>query len=262
MIRISRWAAIAVTLLTIQLVAQVQPVRAECTEATFAQAVDKIGATLRSYNSEAQPQMRQRLTALAEKKGWTGEDREERAMLYLEDGRLGELDTRANELLSKVDQLGRPDKNGKFDCSKLSEIEATSIELLAIMKTKALTWRTRWRARSGRRSPLSPRRRRQAVRRQPPPRSSRRHPKHRLPQSRPSHGQPRPFRLNPKLPFPSQPLRRIPTVSGTARPRPSCRRRGRSERHGRRHSACCAGQRSPSPSTGHLRCGGPGIHDR
>lgn len=108
-----------------------------CTEATFAEAVDKFGASLRRYNSEAQPRMRQRLTALAEKKGWTGEGREERAMLYLEDGRLSELDTRANELLSKVDQFGRPDANGAFDCSKLAEIEAASIEILAVMKTKA-----------------------------------------------------------------------------------------------------------------------------
>jgi hypothetical protein len=113
------------------------PAWAECTEATFAKAVDKFGVTLRNYNAEAQPRMRARLTMLAEKKGWTGEDREERAMLYLEDGRLGELDTRANELLSKVDQLGQPNKDGTYDCSKLAEIEAASIEMLAVMKTKA-----------------------------------------------------------------------------------------------------------------------------
>lgn len=113
------------------------PATAGCSEATFAAAVDKFGATLRNYNAEAQPRMRARLTALAEKKGWTGEDREERAMLYLEDGRLGELDTRANELLSKVDQASRPGTGGAYDCSKLSEIEAASIEILAVMKAKA-----------------------------------------------------------------------------------------------------------------------------
>ncbi len=110
---------------------------AACTEKTFAETVDKFGATLRSYNAEAQPRMRARLSTLAEKKGWTGEDREERAMLYLEDGRLGELDTRANELLSKVDQLGRPNADGSYDCSRLAEIEAASIEILAVMKAKA-----------------------------------------------------------------------------------------------------------------------------
>jgi hypothetical protein len=114
-----------------------EPAAAGCTAKTFAEAVDKFGATLRGYNSEAQPRMRARLTALAEKKGWTGEDREERAMLYLEDGRLGELDTQANELLSKVDQLGRAGSDGSYDCSKLAEIEAASIEILAVMKAKA-----------------------------------------------------------------------------------------------------------------------------
>lgn len=58
-------------------------------------------------------------------------------MLYLEDGRLGELDTRANELLSKVDQASRPGAGGGYDCSKLAEIEAASIEILAVMKAKA-----------------------------------------------------------------------------------------------------------------------------
>lgn len=114
-----------------------EPKAADCTAKTFAEAVDKFGATLRTYNSEAQPRMRARLTALAEKKGWSGEDREERAMLYLEDGRLGELDTRANELLSKVDQLGQANADGSYDCSRLAEIEAASIEILAVMKAKA-----------------------------------------------------------------------------------------------------------------------------
>ena len=136
MTRIWRLAAVAVSMFMVQ-GAALAPAWAECTEATFAKAVDKFGGTLRNYNAEAQPRMRARLTMLAEKKGWTGEDREERAMLYLEDGRLGELDTRANELLSKVDQLGQPNKDGTYDCNKLAEIEAASIELLAVMKTKA-----------------------------------------------------------------------------------------------------------------------------
>jgi hypothetical protein len=107
-----------------------------CSWETFAQAVDKFGATLREYNAEAQPRMRQRLNALADKKGWAGEGREERALAYLEDGRLGELDAKANELLSKVDQLGRPAADGTYDCSTLAEIEAASVEILAVMKAK------------------------------------------------------------------------------------------------------------------------------
>lgn len=132
--------ALAAALLSLSAGGRVEagsPAAAGCSEATFAAAVDKFGATLRNYNAEAQPRMRARLTALAEKKGWTGEDREERAMLYLEDGRLGELDTQANELLSKVDQASRPGTGDAYDCSKLAEIEAASIEILAVMKAKA-----------------------------------------------------------------------------------------------------------------------------
>jgi hypothetical protein len=140
MIRKSALFALAAAFLTVSAAGPVQagsPATTGCSEATFAAAVDKFGATLRNYNAEAQPRMRARLTALADKKGWTGEDREERAMLYLEDGRLGELDTRANELLSKVDQASRPGADGAYDCSKLAEIEAASIEILAVMKAKA-----------------------------------------------------------------------------------------------------------------------------
>ncbi len=140
MIRLVRTTLLAVALTGLigtHAVPAAEPKSVGCTEKTFAEAVDKFGATLRGYNSEAQPRMRARLTALAEKKGWTGEDREERAMLYLEDGRLGELDTQANELLSKVDQLGRAGSDGSYDCSKLAEIEAASIEILAVMKAKA-----------------------------------------------------------------------------------------------------------------------------
>lgn len=137
MIHLSRWAAIAGAAVVLIVSGAAGPATAGCTEATFAQAVDKFGATLRTYNAEAQPRMRARLTALAEKKGWTGEDREERAMLYLEDGRLGELDSTANELLSRIDQLGRPNADGSYDCSKLIDTETASIELLAVMKTKA-----------------------------------------------------------------------------------------------------------------------------
>jgi len=135
MIAISRTAVAAFVLLWLG--AAPAPAAPDCTSTTFAAAVDKIGSSLRDYNAEAQPAMRRHLSALADKKGWSGEGREERALTYLEDGRLGELDRRANELLSKVDQLSSPAKDGSYDCSRLTEIEAASIEILAVMKTKA-----------------------------------------------------------------------------------------------------------------------------
>ena len=47
-----------------------------------------------------------------------------------------EVSAKANELLSKVDQLGRPAADGTYDCSTLAEIEAASVEILAVMKAK------------------------------------------------------------------------------------------------------------------------------
>jgi hypothetical protein len=135
MIRTARSAALSALFLI--LAASTAGAANDCTAETFAAAVDKFGASLRTYNAEAQPRMRQRLSMLADKKGWSGEGREERAMIYLEDGRLAELDRRANELLSRVDQLGLPAADGSYDCSKLAAIEDASIEMLAVMKAKA-----------------------------------------------------------------------------------------------------------------------------
>jgi hypothetical protein len=135
MIRTARSAALSALFLI--LAASAAGAAGDCTAETFAAAVDKFGASLRTYNAEAQPRMRQRLSLLADKKGWSGEGREERAMIYLEDGRLAELDRRANELLSRVDQLGLPAADGTYDCGKLAEIEDASIEMLAVMKAKA-----------------------------------------------------------------------------------------------------------------------------
>ncbi len=135
MIRTARSAALSALFLI--LAASAAGAASDCTAETFAAAVDKFGASLRTYNAEAQPRMRQRLSLLADKKGWSGEGREERAMIYLEDGRLAELDRRANELLSRVDQLGLPAADGSYDCGKLAEIEDASIEMLAVMKAKA-----------------------------------------------------------------------------------------------------------------------------
>jgi hypothetical protein len=135
MIRTARSAALSALFLLLG--ASAAGAANDCTAETFATAVDKFGASLRTYNAEAQPRMRQRLTTLADKKGWTGEGREERAMIYLEDGRLAELDRRANDLLGKVDQLGRPAADGTYDCGKLADIEEASIEMLAVMKAKA-----------------------------------------------------------------------------------------------------------------------------
>ncbi len=106
---------------------------ATCTAEDFAAAVDKSGAQLRAFNAEALPKLQDKLKQLKEKKGWD----EEKSLDSVRDDRTTKLDAEAEDLIVKIDMLGRPPEKGTPDCSKLAELEAAGIELLAVMKAKS-----------------------------------------------------------------------------------------------------------------------------
>jgi hypothetical protein len=106
---------------------------AACTHEQFAAAVDKSGAQLRAFNSEALPKLQDKLKQLKEKKGWD----EEKSLGAARDARTEKLDEDAETLIVKIDTLGRPPEKGEPDCSKLAELEAAGLELLAVMKAKS-----------------------------------------------------------------------------------------------------------------------------
>ena len=106
---------------------------ATCTAEDFAAAVDKSGAQLRAFNAEALPKLQDKLKQLKDKKGWD----EEKALDSVRDDRTTKLDAEAEDLIVKIDMLGRPPEKGTPDCSKLAELEAAGLELLAVMKAKS-----------------------------------------------------------------------------------------------------------------------------
>jgi hypothetical protein len=106
---------------------------ASCTAEQFAAAVDKSGAQLRAFNGEALPKLQAKLKQLKDKKGWD----EEKALGAVRDDRTGKFDEQAEDLIVKIDQLGRPPEKGEPDCAKLAELEAAGLELLAVMKAKS-----------------------------------------------------------------------------------------------------------------------------
>jgi hypothetical protein len=106
---------------------------ATCTAEDFAAAVDKSGAQLRAFNAEALPKLQGKLKQLNDKKGWA----EEKSLDSVRDDRTTKLDAEAEDLIIKIDTLGRPPEKGSPDCSKLAELEAAGIELLAVMKAKS-----------------------------------------------------------------------------------------------------------------------------
>lgn len=108
-----------------------------CKKEDFAGAVDQAGASLRKFNLENQPKLNAKLEALRSKKDWKKTDSEDKALEYLQDGRIAELDAQSNELLTKIDSLGRIEEGKAPDCAKLGELKAAGVELLAVMKAKS-----------------------------------------------------------------------------------------------------------------------------
>jgi hypothetical protein len=98
--------------------------------------VDAAAAALRGYNAEAQPRLKQKLTALKDKKGWDDARYEVKSREILHDGRTAALDQRADELLTKIDTLGRPEPGTTPACGDLSELKASGEELLSVMHEK------------------------------------------------------------------------------------------------------------------------------
>jgi hypothetical protein len=108
-----------------------------CTGEQIADAVDRAGAALRDITQANQPRLDERIRALGRRNNWTGADATEKALDLLADARTASLDRTANELLSKIDQLGNVPPRETPDCSRLQELEAASLELQAAVKTKS-----------------------------------------------------------------------------------------------------------------------------
>ena len=74
---------------------------------------------------------------MATKKGWSEQDAEDSAIVYLQDDRITKLDETANTMLAKIDTHGRLEPGQAVDCGKLEELKTAGIELLAVMKAKS-----------------------------------------------------------------------------------------------------------------------------
>ena len=112
--------------------------RAEvCSSEQFAAAVDKSGAALRTFNAEALPKLRAKLKELKDKRGWDDADYEEKGLAAVRDQHSAKLDADAEDLILKIDTLGRPPADKPADCARLAELDAAGLELLAVMKAKS-----------------------------------------------------------------------------------------------------------------------------
>jgi hypothetical protein len=108
-----------------------------CTKEQFAQAIDRAGEDLRRLNADNAPRLRAKLRQLKDARGWPDAGFEEKAIALIQDDRTAALDTAANDLLAKLDQLGTVGATAEPDCAQLQELTAISLELQATVKTKA-----------------------------------------------------------------------------------------------------------------------------
>ena len=108
-----------------------------CTSDDFAAVVDEAGAGLRAFNSATVPKIQARLKELQKKRGWSDADLEEKAVQFLHDARISELDTTASMLLEKIDTLGEVPEGKAPDCAKLAELQKSGAELLEVRSQRA-----------------------------------------------------------------------------------------------------------------------------
>lgn len=108
-----------------------------CTKDTLRRVVDEAGARLRVLTAETQPRIMATLRRLKEKRGWTGPEGDEKASALIADDRTAELDSKAATLLARIDELAETSGTGEADCSRLAELEATSLELQATVRAKS-----------------------------------------------------------------------------------------------------------------------------
>ncbi len=108
-----------------------------CSKDDFAKAVDQAGAALRKVGTESMPRIQAKMRQLKEKRGWPDQGFEEKAFAALQDERIAQFDAQANDLLSRLDNLGSFSPSTEADCTRLEELNATTLELLATVKAKA-----------------------------------------------------------------------------------------------------------------------------
>lgn len=111
-----------------------------CTKQQLGEAIDRAGAVLRAASAETTPRIDAKMRQLKDARGWSATEYEERALATVQDDRVAKLDATANELLAKIDTLSASasgDTGAAAECSRVTEIEAVSLELQATIKAKS-----------------------------------------------------------------------------------------------------------------------------
>ncbi len=107
-----------------------------CTRDSFAKIVNESGAALRRLSAESQPKMQAGFRRLKDKNGWREDEYIDKATALVTDERSESLDRKATDLLARLDRLAEDAPNSPDSCAKLSELQATALELQATVRAK------------------------------------------------------------------------------------------------------------------------------
>jgi hypothetical protein len=119
-------------------VAQAQSKPQNCDPAAVAALIDETGQRLRKITSEGQSNFAAKLRELARRKGWTENDREQRAYASLEDAEIRGLDEQAGELLNRLDRLGDDAVAQGSACDRLTDAQTTAAQLVEVTTSKTV----------------------------------------------------------------------------------------------------------------------------
>jgi hypothetical protein len=109
-----------------------------CTADQLAGTVDQVGAALRRITAETQPRIDAKIRDVMAKRGWSGVEGDEQVYAALTDTRGAALDQTVNELLARVDSLGQLSAGAVPECGRITDLEATGLELQAAVRARTL----------------------------------------------------------------------------------------------------------------------------
>lgn len=109
-----------------------------CGKPEFEAVVETAAATLRDLNAQNKPGFQSKLRTLKDKRGWSTEQFLAEAAVYVQDDRIGALDAKSGDLLSRLNTMGEAGAAAKTpDCKLLTELRAT---MKSLVDTQTEKW--------------------------------------------------------------------------------------------------------------------------
>ena len=114
-----------------------RPPVAGCTGEQVSTVIDETGARLRQQNAESQPRLRAKLREVAQARGWTDVDLQDKGVALLQDDETQNLDDQAGQLLMRLDQLGDETRAKGSVCTRLEDARVAAAQLIEVTSQRS-----------------------------------------------------------------------------------------------------------------------------